>query len=152
MTSSETIISLVLPEGNFDVADAHHRLEWVWGLRCNHLDDHFETFRDSTLHAILTDRALLVIPHRTLIHDLTNRNSLYKGRTSFEYTIIHLDPTHPTPPHTIVSELPPHIALLTTGAKIFKAWALLTGQECHELRLALIERSKMASPDGQSTW
>ncbi|KAJ7039150.1 hypothetical protein C8F04DRAFT_1087286 [Mycena alexandri] len=74
---------------------------------------------------------------------------LYKDRTSFEYIIIPIDAAHPTPPHIIVSELPPHIALLTTAAKIFKSWALLIGQECHELRLALIERSKMASHDGR---
>ncbi|KAJ7077398.1 hypothetical protein B0H15DRAFT_861732, partial [Mycena belliarum] len=66
---------------------------------------------------------------------------VYKGRTSFEYFVIPVDPQNPLPGRLVVSEVPPHIALATTCGKMMQQWGYLTGDAYDAVRTSLVERS-----------
>ncbi|KAJ7187188.1 hypothetical protein C8R46DRAFT_1059122 [Mycena filopes] len=142
------------------------RLEWCWGLGHNHLDDHLAAFTDPAFHQILSDDALLVIPHGGLINALARHNSggmrygvrrphiqkAYKGRTTFDYLVIPMDSSDTTPAYMLVSEIPPHMALATTQGKLFRTWGDFAGKKRADLQHSLIERSKVATPDGRAAF
>ncbi|KAJ7908888.1 hypothetical protein B0H13DRAFT_2015750 [Mycena leptocephala] len=68
---------------------------------------------------------------------------LYKG-TSFQYLVVPIDPFSEVPARTIVSNVPPHLALCTTSGKIMKAWGRMKGEAYTAVRLSVVERAKSA--------
>ncbi|KAJ7488908.1 hypothetical protein FB451DRAFT_1552853 [Mycena latifolia] len=157
--SAADIIAYVIPEYEANTPgisdEVRDRLEWTWGLGHNRLDEHLSNFADP--QPVLTDDAVLVIPHTDIINTISARNwraksgiirpyiqKLYKGRRSFEYLVVPIDPDSPVPARILVSEIPPHLALCTTAGKVMKIWGYLTGAAYAAVRASLIERSKVA--------
>ncbi|KAJ7491034.1 hypothetical protein FB451DRAFT_1221809 [Mycena latifolia] len=155
--SASDLVTFATPSWNADVPgifdEVRNRLEWTWGLGHGNLEDHLRGFVDP--QHVLMNNALLVIPPRGAIFDLWARNSrmklgvrrshiqkVYKGTDSFDYLVVPIDPSNPTPPRMWVSDIPPHLAICTTDSKISKAWGHLTGRECTPMKLSVLERSR----------
>ncbi|KAJ7914418.1 hypothetical protein B0H13DRAFT_438537 [Mycena leptocephala] len=147
--SAAAILAFVISKHDADTPGlsdkVRDRLEWTWGLRHNHLDEHLQEFNDPQMSKILLDNSLLVMPRSESIHemsgcDLANLTlkfdvrrphikRLYKGCTSFEYVVVPIAPDNPLLPRMLVSEVPPHLVMCITAGKLLKTWEHLAGEE-----------------------
>ncbi|KAJ7666715.1 hypothetical protein DFH06DRAFT_1322686 [Mycena polygramma] len=131
------------------------RLEWTWGLGHGRLDEHLREFSDP--HRVFMNDSLLVFPPTDIIRKISSRGAktksdvrrahiqkVYKGCTSFQYLVVPVDPCSDVPAHTLVSNVPPHLALCTTSSKIMRAWGHLKGRDYNAIRLSLVERIQTA--------
>ncbi|KAJ7217671.1 hypothetical protein GGX14DRAFT_597301 [Mycena pura] len=163
--SATSIVELATHVNKLNVPGIHdevlHRLEWCWGLGHNHLDEHLQLFSDP--QHFLTDETLFVLLHREVIRNIWRHNlgakigicwppiqKLYKGCKSFEYIAIPSNPTSILPARALVLDVPPHVVLCTTFGKVSRAWGHLPAKAYDVLRDSLIERSKVATPNGEA--
>ncbi|KAJ6530315.1 hypothetical protein B0H19DRAFT_1242660 [Mycena capillaripes] len=179
--SAVSIITLATPPIKRDVpgiqVQVRDRLEWIWGLGHDRLDEHLQGFADP--QSVLIDEALLVFPRNDIIREIWLRHGrtefgvrrppiqrarhpaiyvslelkfafqLYKGSKSFEYLVVPIDYNSPLPVRLMALEVPPHLALCTTSGKMMKAWGHLLGKDCDVLRASLAQRSAAATHDGR---
>ncbi|KAJ7601606.1 hypothetical protein DFH06DRAFT_1482814 [Mycena polygramma] len=160
MATSASLITLATLVHEDDIPgtldQVRDRLEWTWGLGRNHFDEHLQGFPHP--HRVFTDDSRLVFPHTSIIQKISLRNAkakfgarrphiqkVYKGCTSFEYLVVPIVPGS-APTFTLISDVPPHLALCTTSAKIMRAWGYLTGRDYDAVQLSLIERINTAWP------
>ncbi|KAJ7031728.1 hypothetical protein C8F04DRAFT_1109561 [Mycena alexandri] len=149
VTFATQINKLNIPGIQDEVRD---RLEWTWGLRHGQLDEYLQTFVDP--EGVLADDSVFVFPPSKLILDVWLRHErkkfgvrkphidkLYKGRTSFEYVVVPVDPASPVATRILVAQVPPHLVLTTTTGKIMKTWGFLPPKESDALSVALLSRA-----------
>ncbi|KAJ7700816.1 hypothetical protein B0H17DRAFT_1046721 [Mycena rosella] len=113
--------------------DIRSKLEWAWGLQYGSLNDHLRGFADPSFADILMNDGLIVIPHQAILCKIFTMcfhaklsaprphiQSLYEGTAPFEYLLLPVDASAATPPQVVVSEVPPHLTICSTIAKIHK--------------------------------
>ncbi|KAJ7056926.1 hypothetical protein C8F01DRAFT_1256869 [Mycena amicta] len=109
------------------------RLEWEWGLNYQGLDEHLGESPDTD--PLLDDNAVVVLPHRGDFEKLSIRDrshkalarrphisQIYAGQQSFNYFVLPLDPTSTLPARRVDLATPPHVVLISTGAKLMRVY------------------------------
>ncbi|KAJ7152260.1 hypothetical protein C8R43DRAFT_1003924 [Mycena crocata] len=136
------------------------RLEWTWGLECNSLSRCLLDV-DPQLARVLMNDEFILIPHASFVDRAHIRTwgldhyarrppieKLYRGIQSFVYLILPINPSSPAAVQKLVSETPPHLALLTTAAKLIKRWGELPDPDLDVVLGSLSESAQAASsPD-----
>ncbi|KAJ7664325.1 hypothetical protein DFH06DRAFT_1323877 [Mycena polygramma] len=163
--SSTSLLTLATPANKVNTPGfrgqiaRRDRLEWTWGLGHGRLDEHLREFSDP--HLVFLNDSLLVFPPTDIIRKISSRGAkrksgvrrahiqkVYKGCTSFQYLVVPVDPCSDVPTHTLVSNVPPHLALCTTSSKTMRAWDHLKSRDYNAMRLSLVERiQKVRLPD-----
>ncbi|KAJ7436190.1 hypothetical protein B0H11DRAFT_2295013 [Mycena galericulata] len=141
------------------------RLEWAWGLEHGTLDEHLANFSDPYLVDILMDDSLILLPHSDQAEDLFSAaadtpfsfskpritmQELYKGRQTFEYIVLPVDPSSDVPPRVLLSPVPPHLTISSSVDKIFRRWGH-TRDRFNVVRNAWVECIKNNYPAGATS-
>ncbi|KAJ7152261.1 hypothetical protein C8R43DRAFT_1003926 [Mycena crocata] len=144
--------------------EIRYKLEWVWGLPYETLDEHTNCFNDRHLAQILADETLILVPDPESLRKIfslasclpmsvtDNRETIqdvYQGATSFDYLVLPVDPSSAIRPRILTSQVPPHLTICPSADKISRLWGP-TYAEFIAIRDSLVKLVNDSPPIGAS--